>query len=164
MEPAWKQQLSSYESSGRAKDKSDEDKIARRALNALGYSNATKGISKFEEEFCGGADNTKPLWERTLKALQMTRRRNHGSTIDVLALANCSDKELMRRLETSMARGTTTYYVVLRDNIAKVYWVLLGDEYPEPPFKALKGPAQHVVIEMEASHFIKTEICGQYAY
>lgn len=156
----WKLREAYYSDVGRPEDKPTEDKIARRMLKAVGYSNAEKGLANYEAEFRGGVSDDMPLWPRTRQLLyDMLGRAGVSSSnqLDIQALVVKNGKELATRIELAASGSKRPAYIVLEDNAAFVYTIcergMLSSQ--TVPFQALDGPSGFVVIKQTAQTFAR---------
>jgi len=156
----WKLRETYYSDVGRPEDKSTEDKIARRVLRAVGYSNAEKGLASYEAEFRGGVSNDMPLWPRTRQLLyDMLGRAGVADSgkLDIQALVVKNGKELAARIELAASGSKRPAYIVLEDNVAFVYTIcergMLSSQ--TVPFQVLDGPDGFIVIRQTAQTFAR---------
>jgi len=148
-----------YADTGRPEDKPVEDKIARRMIKAVGYSNAEKGIAAYELERRGEVNVDMPLWPRTRQMLyDLAQTHGHDShRLDIQAFAVKSAKELDERLAAGAAGARKPVYIVLENNEAYVYTLCDRHELADQriPFQASTGPAGSVVVRQSALTFAR---------
>lgn len=156
----WKMREAYYADAGRPADKSEEDKIARRMLNAVGYRNAEKGLAKYEEECRGGVSADMPLWPRTRQLLYDLLHRAgvvDSGKLDIQALVVKNGKELAARINAASEGHRRPAYIVLEAGAAFVYTICERSELSSLtiPFQALDGPDGFVVIKYTAGTFAR---------
>jgi hypothetical protein len=137
---SWQDQVAHYADQGREKDKSGEDKIARRVLRSLGMTNAEKGLALYEKQFSDGVQHAVPFWIRVSKivndCLSMSSfpRRPH-----VVALCDHGRTAIILTANMLVESGTPPVIFAMKGDDAIVFTAADTSSLASvpPPYEAL---------------------------